>query len=106
MKIAFVTISLRQRNNQNNGLKGPPKGVNFPPAEKIMDTAFCDGHSIIFSEFSEKGKTINEQFYVPLLDHLKNKIKEKRSHLAKKKIPFDHDNAPAQHFCSCELKTT
>ncbi|GBM40087.1 hypothetical protein AVEN_18998-1 [Araneus ventricosus] len=93
MKIAFITISLKQRNNQNNGLKGPPKGVNCSFSLKDYATDFWDGHGIIFLEFSEKGKTINEQFYAPLLDHLKNKIKEKLSHLAKKKIPFDRYNA-------------
>jgi len=45
--------------------------------------------------YLEKGKTINEEYYVALLEQLNDDIKVKRPHLAKKKILFRQDNALA-----------
>lgn len=60
-----------------------------------MATVFWDAQGIIFIDFLQKGKTINGEYYASLLDQLNKEIKTKRPHLAKKKILFHHDNAPA-----------
>ncbi|XP_014467559.1 PREDICTED: histone-lysine N-methyltransferase SETMAR-like, partial [Dinoponera quadriceps] len=41
------------------------------------------------------GKTINGEYYANLLQRLNEEIKQKRPHLAKKKVLFHHGNAPA-----------
>jgi hypothetical protein len=53
-----------------------------------MATVFWDSHGIIFVDYLEKGKTINGEYYAGLLQRLDTEIKNKRPHLAKKKILF------------------
>lgn len=60
-----------------------------------MATTFWDSHGIIFIDYLEKGKTITGKYYSALLDRLSDEIKEKRSHLQKKKVLFHHENTPA-----------
>ena len=55
---------------------------------------FWDTHGIIFIDYLKKGKTINSDYYVALLERLKDEIAEKRPHLKKKKVLFHQDNAP------------
>jgi len=43
----------------------------------------------------EKGKTITGQYYADLLGRFDAELIRKRPHLAKKKVLFHHDNAPA-----------
>ncbi|XP_049819262.1 histone-lysine N-methyltransferase SETMAR-like [Aethina tumida] len=48
-----------------------------------------------------KGQTINSDFYIALLDRLKDEIIKKRPHLKKKKVLFHQDNTP----CHKSMKT-
>ncbi len=48
-----------------------------------------------FIEYREKGKTIYGEYYIALLQYSSKEIKEKRPHLAKKKVLFHQDNALA-----------
>lgn len=73
----------------------PKKAKTILSANKVMATVFWDAKGIIFIDYLEKGKTINGQYYAELLQRLKDEVKNKRPHLAKKKILFHHDNAPA-----------
>jgi len=50
---------------------------------------------MIFTDYLEKGRTITRQYYADLLDRLDAELKKKWPHLAKKKVLFHHDNAPA-----------
>ena len=54
------------------------------------------GHGILFIDYLEKGKTINSDYYMALLDRLSAEIKKKRPHVQKKKVLFHQDNAPCQ----------
>lgn len=60
-----------------------------------MATVFWDSRGIIFTDYLEKGRTITGQYYADLLDRFDAELMKKRPHLAKKKVLFHHDNAPA-----------
>ena len=66
-----------------------------------MASVFWDAHGILFIDYFEKGKTINSDYYVALLDGLNAEIKKKRPHMQKKILLFHQDNAP----CHKSMKT-
>ncbi|KAF8789505.1 Histone-lysine N-methyltransferase SETMAR like protein [Argiope bruennichi] len=57
-------------------------------AGKIMVSVFWDEHGILFIDYLEKGKTINSEYYMALLDRLSAEIKKERPHMQKKKVFF------------------
>lgn len=73
----------------------PKKAKTILSANKVMATVFWDARGIIYIDYLEKGNTITGQYYAELLQRLKHEVQIKRPHLAKKKILFHHDNAPA-----------
>lgn len=79
----------------------PKRGKTQQSAGKVMASVFWDAQGIIFIDYLEKGKTINSDYYIALLDRLKNEIAKKRPHLKKKKVLFHQDNAP----CHKSMKT-
>lgn len=73
----------------------PKKAKTVPSAGKVMATVFWDSQGIIHIDYLEKGKTITGLYYTELLDRFDTELRKKRPHLAKKKVLFHHDNAPA-----------
>ena len=61
-------------------------------AGKIMASVFWDAHSILFIDYLEKGKTINSDYYMALLDRLSGEIKKIRPHMQNKRMLFHQDN--------------
>jgi len=76
------------------GESAPNKAKTVPSAGKIMASVFWDACGIILIDYLQKGRTINGEYYANLLQRLGDEIKEKRPHLAKKKVLFHQDNAP------------
>lgn len=75
--------------------ESPPKRPKTQQsAGKVMASVFWDAHGIIFIDYLEKGKTINSDYYIALLERLKDEIAKKRPQLKKKKVLFHQDNAP------------
>ena len=70
-----------------------PKTQQWPG--KYMVSIFWDAHGILFSDYLEKGKTINSDYYMELLDRMSAEIKKKRPHMQKKKVLFHQYNARA-----------
>ena len=62
-------------------------------AGKVMTSLFWDAHGILFIDYLEKGKSINSDCYMALLDRLSVEIKKTASH-AKENVFFHQDNAP------------
>ena len=95
--IHHYTPESKQQSKQwiGPGEPTPKKAKTILSANKVMATVFWDAKGIIFIDYLEKGKTINGQYYAELLQRLKDEVKNKRPHLAKKKIMFHHDNALA-----------
>lgn len=51
-----------------------------------MATVFWNSQVLFLGDHLEKGKTINDEYYVKLLQQLRDRIIRKRLHLAKKKM--------------------
>ena len=66
-----------------------------------MASIFWDAHGILFIDYLLKGKTINSDYYMALLDRLSAEIKKKLPHMQKKKVLFNQANAP----CLKSMKT-
>ena len=75
-------------------------------AGKVMASVFWAVHSILFIDYLEKGKIINSDYYMALLDRLSAEIKKKwpHSHMQKKKVHFYQDNAPHQKSMKTMIK--
>ena len=58
-------------------------------AGKILATVFWDPHGILFIDYLEKGRTINSEYYVALLEEI-----AKKWQIKKKKELIHQDNAP------------
>jgi len=79
----------------------PKRGKMQQSAGKVMASVFWDARGIIFIDYCKKGHTINSDYYIALLEHLKDQIAKKRPHLKKKKVLFHQDNA----LCHKSIKT-
>ena len=77
------------------GRSAPEQPKTQQSAGKVMTTLLWDVHGMIHIDYLEKEKTITAQYYRKLLDRFDATIKAKRPHLARKKIVFQQDNAPA-----------
>ena len=86
------------------GSSAPKKAKVVPSAGKVMATVFWDAKGIILIDYLEKGKTITGVYYASLLSKLNDEIKNKRPHLARKKVLFHHDNAPAHSSTVAQAK--
>lgn len=86
----------------SQGNSKPKKAKVVLSANKVMATVFWDAHGIIHIDYLEKGKTITGEYYSKLLDRFDADLKQKRPHLAKKKVLFHQDNAPA-HKCAVAM---
>lgn len=71
----------------------PKKAMTVKSAGKVMASIFWDAKGILLIDYLQKGKTVNGEYYVKLLDKLDTIIKEKRPGSHKKKIIFHQDNA-------------
>ena len=49
---------------------------------------------MIYIDYLEKGKTVTELYYAKLLGRFDAELQKKRTYLAKKKMFFNHNNAP------------
>lgn len=81
--------------SKQSGESRPKRPKTQQSAGKVLASVFWDAKGIIFIDYFEGGRTITGDYYCALLDRLNEEIKKKRPHLAKKKVLFHHDNAPA-----------
>ena len=72
----------------NHDEPNPKRGKTQQSAGKVMATVFWDALGSIFIDYLEKGQTINSDYYMALLERLKDEITKKRPHLKKKKVLF------------------
>ncbi|GBP03932.1 Histone-lysine N-methyltransferase SETMAR [Eumeta japonica] len=80
------------------GERGPKKAKQSLSANKVMVTVFWDARGVVHIDYLEKGKTITGEYYSKLLNRFDVDLKQKRPHLAKKKVLFHQDNARV-HTC-------
>ena len=60
-----------------------------------MATVSWDSQGVIYIDYLEKGKMVTGLYYAELLGQFDAELQKKQPHLAKKKVLFHHDNAPA-----------
>ena len=98
--VHYYTPETKQQSKQWKHVDSPPpkKAKTVQSAGKVMASVFWDAKGILLIDYLPRGQTITGQYYANLLDQLKQKIREKRPGLAKKKILFHQDNA-RPHTC-------
>jgi len=63
---------------------------------KVMFVVFFDWQGVIHYEFIPRGQTVNKEFYVAVLKHLREAVRRKRPQLwTSQRWVLHHDNAPA-----------
>ena len=62
-------------------------------AGKILASVFWDVLGILFTDYREKGRTINSEYYRALVVLVKEEIARKWQEMKKKKVLFHQDNA-------------
>lgn len=82
----------------SSGERAPKKAKVGLSANKVMATVFWDVRGVIHIDYLEKGKTITGEYYAELLERFDTDLKNKRPHLAKKKVLLHQDNARV-HTC-------
>lgn len=78
--------------------KGSPRPQKFKvqkSAGKVLASVFWDKDGVILIDYLPKGCTINAQYYMSLLDKLKEALKQKRRGKLTRGVLFLQDNAPA-----------
>lgn len=100
------TPETKQQSKQwvKDGSSAPKKAKVVPSAGKIMATVFWDAKGVILVDYLKSQKTITGAYYVGLLDKLNLAIQKKRPHLARKKVLFHQDNAPAHTSLKTKAK--
>lgn len=76
------------------GESRPKRPKTQQSAGKVLASVFWDADGIIFIDYLEKGRTINADYYIALLDRLDAELREKRRVTQRKTILYLHDNAP------------
>ena len=69
-----------------------------------MATVFWYSQGVIYIDYLEKGKTVTGLYYAELLGRFDVKLQKKLPHLAKKKMLFHHNNAPAHTSALATIK--
>jgi len=95
--IHWYTPETKEQSKQwtSPGEPAPKKARTVPSAGKVMATVFWDSQGVIYIDYLEKGKTVTGLYYAELLGRFAAELQKIRTHLAKKKVLFHHDNAPA-----------
>lgn len=74
----------------------PKKARQVRSNVKVLITVFFDWKGVVHYEFLPRGRTVNKEYYVEVLRHLREAIRKKRPELwANKTFILHHDNAPA-----------
>ena len=73
-------------------------------ADKVLASIFWDEQGILFINYLEKERTINSEYCVALLVHLKEEITKQRPQMKKKKVLFHQDNLPCHKLITTMAK--
>jgi len=98
MKPGYITMIRRQNKNQWSGgitAHSAPKNSRVQKfAEKFLVSTFWDQDGILLIDYIPKDQTINAEYYLSLVVHLKDILKEIRRGKITKWVLFLHENAP------------
>ena len=82
-------------------------GENCPmqaSAGKVLTSIFWDVQGILFTDYLEKGRTINSKYYIALLVHLKEEIAKNWPQMKKKNVLFHQDDVPCHKSIAMMVK--
>ena len=65
-------------------------------ADKVLASVFYDAQGILFTDYLDKGRTINNEYYIALLMRLKEEFAKKLPRKKKKDVLFNQHNAPCR----------
>ena len=86
------TISLRRQIGSQLSGQQQVKAIQSDQRRKHQQARFCPPYSmplgILSINYFEKGRTINSEYYIALLVHLKEEVAKKRPQIKKKKLFF------------------
>ena len=91
MKHESTTTHLKQKDRQLTGrklVKAVQSDQKLNSGLATLWHPYFEAHGILFIDYLEKSKTINNDYYMSLLDQLIAEIKKKRPHMQKKKVLF------------------
>lgn len=80
---------------EENSETPPAKKLRTSPPGKVMVTVFWDSEGVIMTNFLEKGRSINKEYYSQELSRLQEELKKKRCGKLSKGILLLQDNVPA-----------
>lgn len=83
------------------GESRPKRPKTQMSAGKVLASVFWDAQGVLLIDYLGKGKVINSDYYIELLEKLSGEIKKKRPQMQRKKVLFHQDNAP----CHKSIKT-
>ncbi len=76
----------------------PKKARQVRSNVKVILTCFFDSNGIVHHEYAQAGQTINKEYYLEVMRHLRDAVRRKRPKMwAAQNWQLHHDNAPA-HF--------
>lgn len=90
----YNTSEIKEQQSKRGKTDSEPvqkKTKTTQSAGKVMATVFWDAHGILLIDYTENGKPLTGEYYASLLQRLETEIKQKRPHMANKKILFHHD---------------
>ena len=87
MKYGFTISPWSQIDSQLSGQQ-QVKAVQSNQEHKHQQARFRDTQGILFINYLEKGRTINNEYYIALLMCLKEEIVIKQPQMKKKKVLF------------------
>ena len=92
MKHGSTTAHLKQKDRQLTGqqlMKAVQSDQKLNSGlARLWPLFFLDTHGILGIDYLEKGKTINRDYYMALLDRLSAEIMKKWPHMQKRKMLF------------------
>ena len=91
----FTPESNRRSANRTAAGESRPKQLKtLTSAGKVLPSIFWDAQGILCIDYLEKGRTINNEYYIVLFVCLKKEITKKRPQIKKKKVLFRQVDAP------------
>ena len=80
---------------RHSGSPRPKKFRAQKSAGKVLASVFWDKDGVLLIKYLPKGRTINAEYYMSLLDELREALKQKRRGKLSRGVLFLQDNAPA-----------
>jgi len=89
---------------RHSGSPRPKKFQVQKSARKLLASIFWDQDGILLIDYLPKGQSINAEYYLSLLVHLKDVLKENRRGKVTKVVLFLQVNAPAHRALATQKK--